>query len=232
MLAGKHVLLVEDDDSVMEVVKATLSREQVSLDICTDGISGYTKSLDGDYDLVILDIMLPKQDGLEICKQLRENNFYKPIIMLTAKASELDRVLGLELGANDYITKPFSPREFVARCKAALRGFQQGSNHQDCQLVVGSLVIKEAEHWIGVNGVEIRFTPKEFDLLVLLATHQQQIFTRDQILNQLWEYTAAVELRTVDEHIKRIRQKLMAHKVKSVRIQTLRGIGYQLRVES
>ncbi len=231
MLQGKKVLVVEDDRHVVEVIKATLELESMEVDVASDGDTGLNKALTASYDLILLDIMLPQRDGFEICRQLRNEGSDVPIILLTAKVEEVDKVLGLELGADDYVTKPFSPRELTARCKAAMRRFDRSSGAPaGPELQYGSLRIYPQQYKAQMGGTDMELTPKEFEVFALLARHPGQTFTRDQILDQVWGFEFTSETRTVDEHIKRIRQKLRRAACRQVGIKTIWGVGYQFEV--
>lgn len=231
MLTGKRVLVVEDDNHICEVIGATLEIENMNVEFCHNGKTGLNKAQNTVYDLIILDIMLPGMDGLEICRRLRQDGYLSPIIFLTAKVDEIDKILGLELGADDYITKPFSPRELTARCKASIRRFINSKSYrQKPDLKLADLIIKRNQYQVTANNKDIDFAPREFELLLFLSDNPLQTFTRDQILDQVWGFDAVAETRTVDEHVKRIRQKLNDAKVKSIRIKTIWGVGYQLEV--
>lgn len=231
MLSGKRVLVVEDDKNVCEVIKATLQMQHMQVDLAHNGYEGQEKALQGNYDLVILDIMLPRRDGLEVCKNLRVEGFDMPVLMLTARVSEVDKVLGLELGADDYITKPFSPRELVARCKSALRRFIRSSQTSQDEIRYKEVVIQPEQYKVFINDQQVEFTPKEFELLTFFARHPKQTFTRDHLLDQVWGFESISETRTIDEHVKRIRSKLKGGGCKTISIKTIWGVGYQFEVE-
>ncbi len=231
MLQGKKVLVVEDDPHVVEVIRATLDMEQMQVEYVEDGEAALEKA-GADLDVVLLDIMLPKRDGFEVCREMRNQGMDAPIIMLTAKVEEVDKVLGLELGADDYITKPFSPRELVARMKAAVRRFDRtASGPSGPELQYKRVRIYPEQYKAECEGTDMGFTPKEFEVFLLLARHPGQTFTRDQILDQVWGFEFASETRTVDEHIKRIRQKLSQAQCQDVSIKTVWGVGYQFEVK-
>lgn len=231
MLTDKRVLVVEDDQHICEVIYATFEKENIDVDICHDGITGLEKGQNQHYDLIILDLMLPGKDGLEVCKQLRQNGFLLPIVMLTAKVDEVDKVLGLELGADDYITKPFSPRELVARCKAVLRRFEHSTQVTHGNgLVLAELNLARDQYKATANGQNLDLTPKEFELLLFLAENPGRTFPRTEILDHVWGFEVITETRTVDEHVKRIRRKLKQVGVNGVRIKTIWGVGYQFEV--
>lgn len=230
LLTGKQILVVEDDRHVSELIKATLELHNVNVTICSDGYQGLQAAQAKTYDVLILDIMLPQKDGLEICRQLRLEGYAYPIIMLTARADEIDRVLGLELGADDYVTKPFSPKELVARCKAVIRRFDRAEF--ECLEVIrfDDLEVRKGQYKVVILGSDVEFTPKEFELLTFLAEHPNHTFTRDQLLEHVWGFDTESETRTVDEHVKRLRRKLDVRRAKLPRIRTVWGVGYQFEV--
>ncbi len=195
---------------------------------------GETIALEQDLDFIILDLMLPGLDGIEVCKQLRQQKVLTPILMLTAKDDEFDKILGLELGADDYMTKPFSPREVVARVKAILRRTEiQQQNNTVILEEGGSIKIKDLsiypDHFEAMyNGGLLELTPKEFELLVYLAKHKGKVLTRDQLLSAVWNYDFAGDTRIVDVHISHLREKIEPNTKKPVYIKTIRGLGYKL----
>ena len=217
------ILIIDDEQNVLNLLEAYLRREGYSVNTASDGASGLQSARAYQPDLIILDIMLPNLDGFEVLTRLRrESNVY--IMMLTAKTEELDRVIGLSVGADDYVTKPFSPREVVARVKAALRRLQSGSgpvegsvlNFQHIRLDAGSRKV-----WVDSNEIEL--TAIEFDLLHVLAEHHGLVLSREQVLKKVWGYDYYGEIRVVDVHIGHIRQKLGDEDL----ISTVRGVGYR-----
>lgn len=220
------IYLVEDDDSIRELVIYTLSNS--GLEAQGFGLpSQFWKAMDKKLpDLILLDIMLPEEDGLAILKKLRENPAAKrlPVMMLTAKGSEYDKVLGLDLGADDYLSKPFGMMELVARVKALLRRNEAASSKKE-EYHLGSLYVSPKEHIVKVDDEEVSLTLKEYDLLCFLLKNQGLVFTRDQILSEVWGYEFNGESRTVDVHIRTLRQKLGSC---NTLIETVRGIGYKM----
>ena len=229
-MPGKTVLVVEDEDNILESIKYNLTREGYDVVTAGDGETGLEIALKTTTDLVILDIMLPKMDGLQVCQLLRrETN--TPIIMLTAKTEETDRVVGLELGADDYMTKPFSMRELMARVKALLR---RSHLTEDKRLVealpqvkTGNLTLDLARHEAKINDKTLGLKPREFALLVLLVSNKGLALTRGQILEQLWGHDYIGDIRTIDVHIRWLREKIEAYPSFPQRIITIRGIGYR-----
>jgi len=177
-------------------------------------------------DLILLDIMLPKMDGIEVCKSLRESELNIPIIMLTAKGDELEKVLGLEIGADDYMTKPFSPREVIARINAVLR--RSSPDQKTATLLIsGALSIDLDRYQAYLNDEELEFTPKEFELLVYLIQNKNRALTRDQLLSAVWNYDFVGDTRIVDVHVSHLREKIEENTKKPLFIKTVRGIGYK-----
>ncbi len=225
------VLVVDDEKDLVELVKYHLEKEGLKCLEARDGETALRVAKESTPDLVVLDLMLPGLDGLEVCRKLRKDpkTSSMAIIMLTAKAEEVDRIVGLEMGADDYMVKPFSPRELVARVKAVLR---RGQGQETPSIKrVGTLEVDEGKHQVAVEGTVVVLTVKEFDLLCALMRANGRVLNRDQILETVWGYSNAVDIesRTVDVHIRRLREKLgKEHK----RIVTVKGVGYRFDVES
>ncbi len=234
-LHGSKIMVVEDDKHIFKLIKAMLKPYNINLSLEENGKSAISSILNNNYDLILLDIMLPDKDGWEICREIKNAGINTPIIMLTAKAEEADKVLGLELGADDYVTKPFSPRELIARIKAVLRRYEQGqavdkNEEEVIKFPDISLEIFPKKYKVLINKSPVDLTPKEFDLLLFLCQHPQQVFKRKQLLNQIWGYDNFSHTRTVDEHIKRLRKKLSNSGLKKTPIHTVWGIGYKFEV--
>ncbi len=206
----KKVLVIEDDKAISDLIEIHLIDLNCQITKAFDGENGLKLALENNYDLIVLDLMLPKLDGLEICKEVRKQEIYTPILMLTAKSEEFDKVLGLEFGADDYLTKPFGVREFIARVKAIFRRIQalQKETANDFDIIIGDLTIEIAKRRVLLNGERIELTPKEFDLLYLLASHPGTTYTREQLLNILWGYQYNGYEHTVNSHINRLRTKI------------------------
>ncbi len=232
MEISRHALVIEDDNDICELVRIVLRAEDFNVDIAYDGQEGLQMAFEKQYNLIILDLMLPKLDGWEICRRLRENPATRgiPIIMLTAKGEEEDKVLGFEVGADDYITKPFRPREFLARVNALLRR-SLNYNQPEEALTFGKLTIYPHNYQVVVGDRQINLTPKEFELLALLARNTGRAFKREQLLQMVWEYDYPGSTRTVDEHVKRIRQKISLVDPDNTFIQTIWGVGYKFEVK-
>lgn len=231
----KTVLVVDDEQSIVTLLQYNLEQAGYKVLTAMDGEQGRNLALDENLDLIILDLMLPKLDGIEVCKQLRQQKVMTPILMLTAKDDEFDKVLGLELGADDYMTKPFSPREVVARVKAILRRVQIMPNpniateeEKEGQIKIKDLTIYPAHFEAYMNEEILELTPKEFELLVYLTKHKGKVLTRDQLLSAVWNYDFAGDTRIVDVHISHLRDKIEPNTKKPVYIKTIRGLGYKL----
>ena len=229
----RNVLIIEDDADIAGLVLLQLQGLDCQSTICEDGRAGFSAFLNGSFDLVILDIMLPAMNGIDICKEIRKTHPHLPVLMLTAKSSELDRVLGLELGADDYLTKPFSVLELVARVKALFRRseLQSGTygNPVSAIITVGNLRIDAASRQVILNNTEIKLTAKEFDLLMYFASHPGQVFSRIQLLDQVWGYSHEGYEHTVNSHINRLRAKIESNPASPEYILTAWGVGYKFR---
>lgn len=231
----KKILIIEDESSIAKLLSYNIEQEGFQTETIMDGKEGYEAALENDYDLILLDLMLPSMDGIDICRQLRSEKIDTPIIMLTAKDSEIDKIIGLEIGADDYMTKPFSPREVIARMKAVFRRFDKSQEQsvekteepEEDVIVAGDIVINPAEFKVKVRGEEIVLTPKEFDLLIYLARRQSRILSREQLLNAIWNYDFAGETRIVDVHISHLREKIEEDTKDPKYIKTARGFGYK-----
>jgi DNA-binding response OmpR family regulator len=221
------ILLIEDEPQMQRGVKDNLEFEGYDVEIAEDGKSGLQKLLDNSYDLVLLDVMLPQMSGLDVCKRARGKGIPTPIIMLTAKGEEIDKVLGLELGADDYITKPFGLRELLARVKAVLRRADPGSTPAD-KLTLGSVEVDFQTYNAFRNGESLQMTPKEFEVLKFLWQHRNNAVSRDQLLTNVWGYDESVSTRTVDNFILKLRQKIEDDPSHPKHILTLHGLGYKL----
>ncbi|MCE4563954.1 response regulator transcription factor [Maribellus sp. CM-23] len=229
------VLLIEDDPHIGELVSIHLKDLNCEVDISTDGREGYEKASTGNYSLIILDLMLPGMDGLEVCRQLRADKIRTHILMLTAKSEEIDKVLGLETGADDYLTKPFSVREFIARVKAILRRLNALSNdeekNQSERISIDELNIDLIKRKVLLKGDRLELTPKEFDLLVLLAQKPGRVYSRTDLLNTVWGYNFNGYEHTVNSHINRLRSKIEPDINHPKYILTSWGVGYKFNDE-
>jgi two-component system, OmpR family, phosphate regulon response regulator PhoB len=226
-VSSKRILIVEDEKDVVDLLSLNLRKAGgFVLSTAPDGATGLAKARAERPDFVILDLMLPKMPGLEVCKILKSEAATRhiPILMLTARAEEIDRVVGLECGADDYVTKPFSPREIVLRIKAILRrGAAEGA---DDRLSAGPVTIDPARHEVRVNGKRVELTSLEFKLLRTLMQRRGRVQERDRLLNEVWGYESVIDTRTVDTHVRRLREKL--GKAGEV-VETVRGFGYRVR---
>ena len=224
------VLVVEDEPNLLAALKYTLEREGYDALTADNGETGLRVAREKSPDIVILDVMLPALDGFEICRLLRRESSV-PIIMLTARGEEMDRVVGLELGADDYVTKPFSMRELLARIRNTLRrsaSAAAGGGGRNAEVVVsGNLAIDLAGHTATLNGEPLDMKPREFALIAHLASNRGRAFTRDQILERLWGHDYIGDSRTVDVHVRWLREKIEPNPSKPSRIVTIRGVGYR-----
>lgn len=229
---SKSILVVEDDQDIGDLLKMHLTDLDAQVSIANNGDQGLRALLDKHYDLAILDIMLPGIDGLEICKRIRAQANYTPILMLTAKSSEMDRVIGLEIGADDYLTKPFNIRELLARVKAIFRRVESFSSsgqpaQQKQRMQAGDLIIDAGKRSVTLREQEIDLTAKEFDLLWHFVLHPGQVFTRTQLLDSIWGYGHDGYEHTVNSHINRLRTKIEANPSDPEYILTVWGVGYK-----
>jgi len=232
-MVGSKVLIVEDDRTLLDVLQYNLAKEGYDVLTATDGAAGLETARSGQPDLVILDVMLPKIDGYEVCRILRRETTV-PIMMLTAKTEETDRVVGLEVGADDYVTKPFSMRELMARVRAMLRrtemmkkeALASAGTPAPC-LKVGEFEIDTTRHRISRGGVPVELSRMEFALLEFLARNQGQVFSRDNLLARVWGYDFAGDTRTVDVHVSWLRRKIESDPAHPKHLVTVRGVGYK-----
>ncbi len=220
-----RILIADDDPIVHESLGLYLSNESYAYDSAYNGLEAEKCVETTPYDLIILDLMMPEKSGTEVCRDIRKTKNI-PIIMLTAKGEEIDRILGLELGADDYIVKPFSPREVVARIKAVLRRISETEPQKGKHLIFNQLEINLDNYQVKVGGQSVPFTPKEVEVLYLLASHPGQVMDREQILSKVWGYDYYGDTRTIDTHIKRIRQKIHQENADYALV-TIYGIGYK-----
>ncbi len=220
------ILVVDDEQSIRELLEFNLKKNGYETLTAADGREALQKA-EGT-DLILLDLMLPEIDGIEVCRRLKTaaKTADIPIIMLTAKAEEVDRIIGLEMGADDYVAKPFSMRELMARIKAVLRRSSSSDRNNSNVLVIGRLKIDFASYQVWLAEASVPLTPKEFDLLKLLVTNQGRAFSRDELLERVWGYEYYGDTRTVDVHIRHLRSKLAADEALSNAIETVRGVGY------
>jgi phosphate regulon transcriptional regulator PhoB len=226
----KKILIVEDEKEIADLISYALKKENFDVTVALDGERALEKLREESFDLVILDLMLPKIQGLEICKIIRNNPKIQKtgIIIVTAKGEEYDRIKGLEMGADDYITKPFSPRELLARIKAILRRIKNSLTGQIIH--IGDIVIDKETYTVTVRGQPIKLSATEFKLLLYLAERPNKIFNRDHLLDAVWGQEIYIDPRTVDVHIRRLRLKIEKDPDNPQYIKTLRGIGYYIEV--
>jgi len=226
------ILIIEDDPDIARLVRMHLQDIDCEADIAVDGNQGIERYRSGDYDLVVLDLMLPGKDGISVCRELRAGESYIPILMLTAKSSELDRVLGLEMGADDYLTKPFSIPELIARIKALFRRVEALSPSTaaaagDKIIRYGDLTIDQSKHRVSIGGREVELTAREFELLACFARNPGRVYSRTQLLDQVWGYNHEGYEHTVNTHINRLRAKIEKSAADPEYILTVWGVGYK-----
>src|SRR5438874_6608831 len=224
--SGRNILIIEDETDVADLLSLNLRKAGFRVSTAADAASGLQKARDDRPDFIILDLMLPKMSGPEVCKILKPDTAtcHIPILMLTAKAEEIDRIIGLEFGADDYVTKPFSPRELILRVNAILR---RGKGEVlDEKMSIGAITLEPARHRVAVGGKPVRLTSVEFKLLSMLMHRKGRVQARDRLLNEVWGYESLIDTRTVDTHVRRLRKKLGKA---SAAIETVRGFGYRLR---
>ncbi|MCH9038408.1 MAG: response regulator transcription factor [Chloroflexi bacterium] len=230
-MSDANVLVVEDEENILEALRYSLEREGYAVHTAVDGEEGLNLARQHSPDLIILDVMLPKMDGFELCRILRSETEV-PIIMLTARGEEIDRIVGLEMGADDYVTKPFSTREFMVRIRNMLRRSRHSANAQSTSasgdnIVAGDLEVNLASRVVRRAGAAVEMKPREFDLLALLVKNAGRAFSRDQILQQLWGHDYYGDSRTVDVHVRWLREKIELDPSKPRRLVTVRGVGYR-----
>jgi DNA-binding response OmpR family regulator len=225
-VTGETILVVDDDPNIVELARMYLEREGFRVQAAGDGAKALEMIARQPPALLVLDLMLPKVDGWEVCRRVRAGKAAPdlPIVMLTARDDDVDKIVGLELGADDYVTKPFNPRELVARVKAILRRTQRAAR-AEAPIHVGDLTIDPARHEVTVAGRMVELRPKEFDLLVVLAEHRGLVLSREQLLDLVWGYDFYGETRTVDVHVAHLRKRLAGS---SVEIETVLAVGYKL----
>ena len=227
-----QILIVEDEVAIADLEKDYLELSGFDVEVANDGLIGYQKAMEEDYNLVILDLMLPGMDGFEICRKLREEK-NTPIIMVSAKKDDIDKIRGLGLGADDYMTKPFSPSELVARVKAHLSRYERliGSAAEVNKVIeIRGLKIDTTARRVWVNGQEKAFTTKEFDLLTFLASHPNHVYTKDELFSEIWDMESIGDIATVTVHIKKIREKIEMDTSNPQYIETIWGVGYRFKM--
>jgi two-component system phosphate regulon response regulator PhoB len=227
-LAHPKILLIEDEPSQVELIHYNLKAEGYEVLVALDGKEGLELALEEIPDLILLDWMLPKVSGIEVCRQLRRSKITReiPIIMLTARSEESDKIRGLDIGADDYITKPYSIKELLARVRATMR--RPSASVISDQLIVGNIVVDLQKHLVAVDGLEVNLGPTEYRLLITFMKSPERVFNRDQLLDYVWGISANVDTRTVDVHVGRLRKSLEG-RTKTNIIRTVRGFGYALR---
>ena len=231
----KRLLVVEDDTSLGEVIRYNFLSEGYEVKLEKNGKKGLDSALSWQADVIILDLMLPLISGIEICRTIRKEGIFTPVIMLTAKDTEIDRVVGLEVGADDYVTKPFSTRELIARVGANIRRTEMIKiaieNYSDEIINIGNLIIDKPSRKITLNNQDISLRPREYDLLLHMASNPRRVFTIDQLLQQVWGYEYTGDTRTIDVHVRWLRRKIEKDPSNPILLQTIRGVGYRFHSE-
>lgn len=230
----KKILIVEDDLSIAELQRDYLELSGFEVNICTDGVSGLNEIKGSKYDLIILDVMLPKIDGFDILRIINENKDI-PVLMVSAKKEEIDKIKGLSLGADDYITKPFSPGELVARVKSHLQNYERmrnkfGNKPNNNSIVIRGLEILKDSRQVFINGKEVNLTQKEFELLLHMAENPNRVFGKDELFERIWGLDSLGDNATITVHIRKIREKIESNPSEPQYIETLWGVGYRVRV--
>ena len=226
------ILIVEDEIAIAELEKDYLELSGFEVEVSNDGKTGLQKALSEEYDLFILDLMLPGVDGFEICREIR-NEKNTPIIMVSAKKDDIDKIRGLGLGADDYMTKPFSPSELVARVKAHLARYDRltgSSMEKNKEIEIRGLKIDTTARRVWINGIEKTFTTKEFDLLTFLASHPNHVYTKDELFREIWDMESVGDIATVTVHLKKIREKVELDTSNPQYIETIWGVGYRFKM--
>ena len=224
------ILLVDDDPNIRQLVRLYLEKEGFDVTEADRGDTALKEFKAAPPNLMLLDVMLPGMDGWQVCREVRKVSNI-PIIMLTAKDETFDKVLGLELGADDYVVKPFDAKELVARIKAVIRRYQNGGESTEKELAFPGLTINMSQYTVTYKGKEMDMPPKELELLYFLASHPGMVFTREQLLEQVWGYDYFGDSRTVDVHVKRLREKLSGGEAMGWQIKTVWGVGYKFDVK-
>ena len=228
-----RILIIEDEQAIAELEKDYLEMNGFEITVCNDGQTGEELALTTDVDLIILDLMLPGEDGYEVCRKVREVKDI-PIIMVSAKKEDIDKIYGLGMGADDYMTKPFSPSELVARVKAHMTRYSRlmhaKKNDSNEILDIKGIRIDKTSRRVFVNGVEKQFTTKEFDLLVFLAEHPDKVYTKQELFREIWGMESVGDITTVTVHIKKIREKMEDDPSTPRYIETIWGVGYRFKI--
>lgn len=232
----KHVLVVDDEPSILTLLKFNLEKDGYKVSTAENGTEAYEMALDQSFDFIILDVMLPGMDGLDITKALRREKIETPILILTAKDDQVDKIIGLEIGADDYLTKPFSPREVLARMKAIFRRtegskktVQTADTEDKAPFSIGEIHVDEDNYEVFVRGEKIELTPKEFELLIYFMKRKDRVINRDTLLERIWQYDFSGQSRIVDVHVSHLRDKIEKDPKRPVYLVTVRGFGYRFQ---
>lgn len=226
-LSARRILIVEDEPSLVVSLTDRLMAEGFDVDVAEDGDTGFDKALAGDHDLVILDVMLPGRSGFDLCRDLRQRRFAQPILMLTARGQVVDRVVGLKLGADDYLTKPFDALELLARIEALLRRVNAAPDTDAGTFAFGDVRVDFRRAEVTRAGEPMDLSPLEYRLLRYFVEHRNEVLTRDRLLDEVWGYNSTVATRTVDQHVASLRQKIERDPARPEHILTRYGLGYK-----
>lgn len=227
---NKYILIADDNEGILDILKTYVIKEGFSPILAHDGEEVIKQFSEYSPLLILLDVMMPKKNGFEVCREIRQNSNV-PIIMITAKGEDADRIMGLDIGADDYIVKPFSPGEVMARIRAILRRLDLSDDEKKEIIRFPELEINISEYEVKINGQPVNLTKKEIELLWLMASHPGKVFSRDSLLNNVWGYDYYGDARTVDTHIKRLRAKISGHETLNWEIKTIWGVGYKFEVQ-
>lgn len=222
------ILIVDDEQSIVTLLTYNIEQAGYSTDTAFSGLEAIKKAQTEAYDLIILDLMLPEMDGFEVCKYLRRNKVDTPILMLTALDDETDKIYGLDLGADDYLTKPFSPKEVIARIRAILRRVEKQTSNQQQTYQNGPLTIFPRQYEAVINGATLQFTRQEFALLMFFVRRKGDVLSRELLLKEVWDYDFVGDTRIVDVHVSRLREKIEENPKHPQFIKTIRGLGYKM----
>ncbi|HLX43063.1 MAG TPA: response regulator transcription factor [Bryobacteraceae bacterium] len=224
---NSRILLVEDEPGLVVTISDLLSSESYQVEVASDGEAGLSKAASGEFDLILLDVMLPKKGGFDVCRELRQRGVDTAVLMLTAKTQVVDRVVGLKLGADDYLTKPFNPAELLARVEALLRRVQKENRIPVRSFQFNDVDVDFERAEVRKSGAPVNLAAKEMQLLRYLVDHRERVVTREEVLRKIWEYSSEVTSRTIDVHIAWLRAKLESDPQNPRHIQTIRGKGYR-----
>ncbi len=225
----KKILIIEDDPALAKGISIFLNEEGFETDTAADGVEGYNKALESEIDLIILDLILPNKNGIDICRELRENKILVPIIILSSRKDESDKIVGLELGADDYVTKPFNNRELLARIKAVLRRYENNEGKTIDEFTFGNISVSFSKHELYKDGDPVKMSETEFKILKYFIEHEGEVITRTMLLDDVWGYESFPTTRTVDNYILSLRKKIEENPSKPQYLLTIHTAGYKFK---